>query len=119
MANAQIRGLEDVISMIERMEQQIETKVEQAVKETTLKAEADAKMLAPVDTGRLRQSIVSEFINSGSKFQGKVSTSLEYAIYVEFGTSRQGAQPFMTPAFNANKSELIEKLKRIIEEVSK
>ena len=54
----------------------------------------DARSLCPVDTGRLRGSIS---VNAdGSK--AVVCANTDYAAYVEFGTSKMAAQPFMVPA---------------------
>lgn len=49
-----------------------------------------AQSLAPVDTGRLRDSITAD--------GGTVSTDVPYADDVERGTSDTPAQPFMRPA---------------------
>ena len=32
--------------------------------------------------------------------EAEVGTNVEYALYVEFGTSKQSAQPFMRPALD-------------------
>ncbi len=69
-----------------------------ATKATVLGIEADAKALAAVDTGYMRGSISSEFRGSGASFYGVVGPSASYARYVEEGTSRMAAQPFMRPA---------------------
>lgn len=53
---------------------------------------AKAKLLSPVDTGRLRQSITAE---KKSKTQAIYGSNVEYAMYVEFGTKRAAAQPFL------------------------
>ena len=45
--------------------------------------EAEAKSLAPVETGAYRDSITSTI--SGTK--GVVSANIRYAVYLEFGTS--------------------------------
>lgn len=67
---------------------------EQAVRETTKKAQAQAKLLAPVGgsggAGELRESIHTKFLNSGDIFEGIVYTNKEYAPYVEFGTGPIG-----------------------------
>jgi len=49
-----------------------------------------AQSFAPVDTGRLQGSINAE--------GGTVATDVEYAAFVEYGTSDTPAQPFMRPA---------------------
>jgi HK97 gp10 family phage protein len=66
--------------------------------------EADAKQLAPVDTGNLRNSISREitsdtFAGAGGEFGGQVGPTASYGAYVEYGTSRMRPQPYMGPAF--------------------
>lgn len=51
-----------------------------------------SKTLAPIDTGRLRQSITYEIDGAGIPAWAKVGTNVEYAPYQEFGTSR-GIRP--------------------------
>lgn len=61
-----------------------------------LQAEGYAKLICPVDTGRLRNSIthaVEETENAAY-----VGTNVEYAAYVEMGTSRMRARPYLKPA---------------------
>jgi phage gpG-like protein len=54
--------------------------------------ESTAKELAPVDTGRLRASIHYDAQT------GQVSTNVVYASFMELGTVRHRAQPFLFPA---------------------
>ena len=54
-----------------------------------------AKDYAPVDTGRLQNSIHP---SSVSKDTIAVGTNVEYAIYQEMGTSRMRAHPFLRAA---------------------
>lgn len=71
-----------------------------AVKKTAKDIEATAKTLSPVDTGNLRSSIKSSDLRSVSQDSpsAEVNASANYATYVELGTSRMAAQPFMGPA---------------------
>ena len=59
-----------------------------------MKAEGYAKKLCPVDTGRLRNSI-SHATDEDTAYIG---TNVEYAPYVELGTSRMEERPFLKPA---------------------
>lgn len=68
------------------------------VKKATLDVQARAQQLAPVRTGTLRRSITSQF---PSDLSGRVGPSVHYGIYVEFGTRRMGARPYMRPAAEA------------------
>lgn len=96
--------------------------------------ERSAKIKAPKDSGELRRSITSK-VEDG---EGIVFTPLEYSAYIEFGTglfaeeggrtdvpwayqddkgewhttSGQAPQPFMRPALDENKEQII----RIIKE---
>ena len=59
-----------------------------------LKAEGYAKGAVPVDTGRLKNSITFETdANSVT-----IGANEEYAKYVELGTRKRAAKPFLKPA---------------------
>lgn len=57
--------------------------------------ETEAESLVPVRTGRLQDSIEAD-VSEGS---AKVGSSLRYVEYVELGTYKDEAQPFLQPAF--------------------
>lgn len=80
-----------------------------ALEKVGLVAEGYAKRLCPVDTGRLRNSI-THVIDAGEQAV-YVGTNVEYGPYVELGTSRQKAQPFLRPAAQDHVGEY----RRIIE----
>ncbi|MFC0623233.1 HK97-gp10 family putative phage morphogenesis protein [Kribbella deserti] len=80
-----------------------------AIAKTAHDIEAAAKVLAPVDTGNLRNSISSDV----SVLSAEIGPTVEYGAYVEFGTSRMGPQPYLNPAlyrhipsFNAAMSKI-------------
>lgn len=56
------------------------------------KIQKNAKYLAPVDTGHLRNSIKTKSENKQDGAEAQVYTNLEYAPYVEFGTGQRGAE---------------------------
>ena len=66
-----------------------------------VQVDRQAKALAPVDTGRLRSSINWRLARDGIGLAAIIGTNVSYAIYQEFGTSRQAAQPFLRPALDA------------------
>lgn len=65
------------------------------------KVSNQAKRLCPVDTGRLRSSITMVLGQDGDGLFAMVGTNVDYAEYVEFGTSTQRPQPFLRPALKA------------------
>lgn len=70
--------------------------ITKSLEEMGLAAEGYAKKKCPVDTGRLRNSI-THVVADGEK-SVYIGTNVEYGPYVELGTSRQRAQPFLRPA---------------------
>ena len=56
------------------------------MRQSVLIVQREAKIEAPVDTGRLRASIVPEVTRRGNTVVGIVGSNVEYAPYVEFGT---------------------------------
>ena len=71
--------------------------------------------LAPVKTGALRDSIAARPIDSpGEVVTVGIGPSREifYAGFVEFGTARTPAQPFMRPGFDEDQPALVARLKR-------
>lgn len=82
--------------------------VKTIVQETLYAIESTAKIRCPVDTGALRASIQSEMT---SETGGQVGTNILYSIFVEYGTSRQGAQPYMTPAAESERPKFMRAMK--------
>lgn len=64
----------------------------------------------PVRTGRLRDSYTHEVDETANEVV--IGSNVEYAPYVEFGTSRQEAQPHLRPAITQN----IDRIRRLVEE---
>ncbi|MGH2596142.1 MAG: HK97-gp10 family putative phage morphogenesis protein [Actinomycetota bacterium] len=61
----------------------------------TEKVAEAARTLAPVLTGALRESITAESVGPA---EARVVAGVDYAVFVEFGTSVDEAQPFLRPA---------------------
>ena len=80
----------------EQAAQGIESAIGVALEKIGLLAEGYAQMKCPVDTGNLRSSITHE-VDAGEKAV-YIGTNVEYAPYVELGTSKQKAQPYLRPA---------------------
>lgn len=57
-----------------------------ALTEASLVITAQAKVLAPHDTGDLRDSIKHQLDGSDTEVKSKIGSPLDYAIYQEFGT---------------------------------
>ena len=126
----EIQGLNQVLQSLDIVDPQ---KLNVALGRACALVERSAKQKAPKDTGELRRSISSKVENG----EGVVFTPLEYAPYVEYGTglfaenggrtdvpwsyqddsgewhstSGQHPQPFMRPALDENREEIIKIIK--------
>ena len=69
-------------------------------------SDPNAEMGVPVQTGELQASIQKNVIEGRDKITGEVYTDLYYAKYVEFGTSKMQARPFMRPALLHSKDAI-------------
>lgn len=72
---------------------------EALVRKTAFDIQADAQSVVPVDTGNLKNSIGVTMI---SRLAAEIGPTADYGIYVEYGTSTQAPQPYMTPASDRN-----------------
>jgi HK97 gp10 family phage protein len=89
-------GFEITEDMREVFKEELHAALEVAFEKIGLAGERFAKKACPVDTGRLRSSISHAYdVGAGEVYVG---TNVEYAAYVEFGTRRQRAQPYLRAA---------------------
>lgn len=111
----EIQGLDQFMSWANNTPRQLTDEAKRAVTLRTLEMEVNSKNLAPVgDTGNLRRSITSDVKGSGNSVTGEVTTNIEYNAYVEFGTSRQNAQPYLTPSYVNSSKNLEGDLRRLM-----
>lgn len=124
----------DANSLLKRIDGMCsETNISAAIGKACALVEGEAKKKAPKDTGALRRSISSTV----KGLEGIVFTPLEYAPYVEYGTglfaekggrknvpwyykdeegkwhitSGQHPHPYMRPALNENREEVLRLIK--------
>lgn len=74
--------------------------IARALEAVGIQAEGDVASLAPVDTGRLRDSITHE--THAEEESVYVGTNVEYGKYQEYGTSKMRAHPFLKPGIMNN-----------------
>jgi len=96
MIDIDLRGIANLEKALKEMPGLVKEELGKAVEELVLIVEAKAKELCPVDTGLLRSSITPVIASWAEAYVG---TNTEYAPYVEFGTKKTPAQPFLEPAF--------------------
>lgn len=72
-----------------------------------------AKRRVPVLTGTLRRSITNAPLTGQTAVA--VGTNVEYGPYVEYGTSRMAAQPYLRPAMDEDGQEAAQEIARAYE----
>ena len=96
-----------LVEILENNAAQVEAAIDQAIARAITmigqQAEGYAKLMCPVDTGRLRNSITNQIdLQENAVYIG---TNVEYAPYVELGTMRQDPQPYLKPAASEHGDE--------------
>jgi HK97 gp10 family phage protein len=131
----EIQGLKETQAEMERVVSELQGAPFLAgMRKATLIVQRDAKIKAPVDTGRLRASITPEVTRGWGGTRGIVGSNVRYAPFVELGTrgprfvprqyigrwaKRHGMgdrgiivsgnpKPFLQPAFDENKERIVE-----------
>ena len=99
-----------LISRIPLISAEMERKASAVVSKTVADIKANAQGRVPVDTGALKNSISSR----AEALSGEVFTGMEYAEYVEYGTSRMAGRPYMIPAAEQARAGFIAAMKRIV-----
>lgn len=93
---------------------QLEAAIEQGMEEQAEAMKQAAQGFAPVRTGALRDSITAtvESIPNGARIV--LAAGVPYAIFVEQGTSRMSAQPFIRPAVDQEGPRLGERIRAAV-----
>ena len=138
----EISGLNAVVDKLENIAEPQE--LAKAMGKACALVERSAKQKAPKDTGALRNSITSKVDTNNGEVVGTVFTTLEYAPYVEYGTglfaeggngrkdvpwayedeetgeliwtSGQHPHPYMRPALEENRENIVRLLGGSIDE---
>lgn len=133
--NISITGLADLEKRLEQFSDRIaRNALRGAVSAGAAIIRSEARRLAPKDTGEMVRDIMIKrarevkgsglityhvFVRTGkkSRMAGKkrnISRDSFYWRFVEFGTSKMSAKPFMRPAFDTKKTEAVERIREYL-----
>ena len=119
-SGAKVRGVDELNDTLKGLAvkasgQQLKT----AVHAGGVVIETPAKAKAPVRKGNLRRSIHTESKATGAhSAESRTGTNVEYGPHVEFGTSRQRAQPYLRPAYDENKGQALGEIAAALKELT-
>ena len=100
-----VKGLSSLQAKLKKLDPLTKDALASGVSKAGVLVEGSAKNIVPVDTGHLRASISGRTEKTNDGAQATVGTNVEYAAYVELGTSRNQAQPYLHPALQKNKDK--------------
>lgn len=89
-----IAGLESALSRLRQMPGMLTAQVNPETEKAAQDALKMAQTLVPVRTGALRDSLQQIITETGAEILAR----RPYAIYLEYGTRRMSARPFLLPA---------------------
>lgn len=110
--SVRIDGIKETIAELSLRDKRVEKAVKAQVGESALKIQEGAKERAPVDTGALRNSITVDFYERGLAAQ--IGPHMPYAPYVEYGTRKMAARPYLGPAFAAERPNFERGIKKVL-----
>jgi HK97 gp10 family phage protein len=118
----EVKGFKELLSKFDKLPLEKQNKVETAMRIGALKIESDAEARVPVKTGALKIHIQSKVERKKDSISATIGPNaanptgdIGYSTYVEFGTSKMKAQPYLLPALEENKEQLIRNIKKAIE----
>ncbi len=111
----------DIVRLMQTLPADIFERVQQVLMNGAVRIAERARELVPVRTGHLLASIRAELGNGeveGETFDPvRVTADTPYASFVEFGTSRMEAEPFLGPATEEIEPEILEEVDTILAEL--
>ena len=119
---ATITGLNDLLKNFQNIKEAVPVAVASAMGVVTqeIAQEAQQNHYFQNQTGNLEASIQAlPVIEKNGEIIGQVKAGMEYAQYVEFGTSKISAKPFLTPAIESNQKNVIDTVVAAIERANK
>ncbi|WP_422804218.1 HK97-gp10 family putative phage morphogenesis protein [Streptococcus sp. FT1-55] len=105
-----VKGVDRMVRQLAIKSKQAQVATDRQLKLSSLRIERAAKVNAPVDTGTLKNTIFSA---KAGNLTYKVTAPQHYAIFVEKGTRKMRAQPYLKPAIEAERPKLISNLRKI------
>ena len=146
--DVEVKGLIELQKKMDQMVKDVHGEpILNAMRDSTLQLQRDARIFAPVNIGRLQSSIVPAIRATPDTVEGVVGTDVDYAPYMEFGTrphfppiaalqvwadrhgvsaflvaraiARRGLAPrrYMQRSFEKNKSAIERRFERAIAEI--
>lgn len=114
MAGIELEGMQELLNRLESMGKEGKKIENNALKQAGEVLKEEIQNNAPIDSGNLKENIEMSNIKKnkdGSYVQVGTNDKSWYGKFVEFGTTKMGANPFMSRSFETKKDEVQEIIK--------
>ncbi|APM39929.1 HK97-gp10 family putative phage morphogenesis protein [Clostridium kluyveri] len=113
MADIELTGVDEILNKLQQMGTNISRLENKALKNAAEPVLEDAKANVPVRTGKLKKGLKITNVKKeeGVKYilvgvdRGD-NSEIFYGKFIEFGTSKMSARPFLQPAYEKNKDNI-------------
>jgi HK97 gp10 family phage protein len=110
----QLHGMEQLLRQLEQVGSEAERVKKDALLAGAEVVQQAASERAPRDTGKLAENIVISDIKEDGTVDIGPDRDRFYGLFLEFGTSKMSARPFLQPAFEENKEQVQQKMADVI-----
>jgi len=121
--NIELSGVDEILIRLQQIGANVSRLENQALRNAAEPVLEDAKANAPVRTGKLKEGLKISSIKTkeGMKYvlvgvDKSDNSKIFYGKFVEFGTTKMSARPFLGPAYEKNKREIVETIKDTLKE---
>ena len=113
MAEITVKGLDNLSNYLRSIPLKLRQPVHNALQQGGELIADKARQIVPVRTGYLKSTIYSKVKGN---WNIEVGAYAPYGGYVEYGTSRQRAQPYLRPAFYENRAKIVELVRQAVKQ---
>jgi len=119
----ELSGVDEILNRLQQIGANVSRLENKALKDAAEPVLEDAKVNAPIRTGKLKEGLKISGIKNrdGTKYvlvgiDKSDSSKIFYGKFIEFGTSKMSPRPFLEPAYEKNKKEILERIKSTLKE---
>lgn len=116
MIRVRVLGEQSLARKLAAIGPALDAAMKREVKVAAVNIQNGARRRVPVKTGRLRNSITHEIAEDG--LNAAIGSNAQYAPYVEFGTRRMRARPYLFPAFEEERPQYMARLRRALQKTA-
>jgi HK97 gp10 family phage protein len=123
MDNIELSGVDEILNKLQKIGVNVSRLENQALRNAAEPVLEDAKANAPIRTGKLKEGLKISGVKNrdGTKYvlvgiDKSDNSKIFYGKFIEFGTSKMSPRPFLEPAYDKNKKEILERIKSTLKE---